>query len=129
MRGKQYESRQLTEKQKVFLEHLFDEDNPGDLKFAMKMAGYSPADEGALIRALKDEILDRAEMLLAANAPKAAISLIFTIEDGSREGARNSLAAAKELLDRVGIVKTDKVEVGGPDGSALVILPAKNQTE
>lgn len=129
MRGKQYETRPLTEKQKIFLDHLFDEDNPGDLNFALKMAGYSKADEGALIRALKDEILDRAEMMLAANAPKAAISMIFTIEDGTREGAKNSLAAAKELLDRVGIVKTDKVEVGSSDGSALVILPAKNPSE
>jgi hypothetical protein len=67
-------------------------------------------------------------MLLALNAPKAALGMIGVLDDPSALGARNTVAAAKELLDRAGVVKKEKMEVTGPEG-AMFILPPKQSSE
>jgi hypothetical protein len=42
-------------------------------------------------------------------------------------GARNSVSAAREILDRTGIVKKEQVEVKGPEGG-IFIMPPKQVT-
>lgn len=119
----------LTEQQEAFLNALFGE-AAGNFRVAMDMAGYSKHEYPArLIRNLKDEIIDRAEHMLAANAPKAVLSMTGVLDDPSALGTREKLAASKEILDRVGLVKTEKVEVKADKSAVLILPPLKYDTE
>jgi hypothetical protein len=112
----------MTEQQEKFLNALFGEAQ-GNFREAMNIAGYASTEYPArLIRSLKSEIMERAEYMLAANAPKAVLSMSGILDDPSALGNKDRLAAAKEILDRAGIVKTEKVE-HKTNGAAIVILP------
>ena len=112
----------VTEQQEKFLNALFGVAQ-GNFRIAMNVAGYASTEYPArLIRQLKSEIIERAENMLAANAPKAVLSMSGILDDPSALGNRDRLAAAKEILDRTGIVKTEKIEHKGV-ASAVVILP------
>ena len=120
--------KELTEKQKIFLEALCGEAN-GNIRGAMRIAGYS--DNTAIsevVSPLRDEIVDRASMMLAMNAPKATFSMINVLDDPGSLGARNAVAAAKEVLDRAGLVKKEKVEVQGPQGGIFILPPKREDT-
>ena len=100
----------MTEQQEKFLNALFGEAQ-GNFREAMSIAGYAPTEYPArLIRQMKNEIIERAEYMLAANAPKAVLSMSGILDDPSALGNRDKLAAAKEILDRAGLVKTEKIE-------------------
>ncbi len=112
----------MTEQQEKFLNALFGEAQ-GNFREAMNIAGYASTEYPArLIRSLKSEIMERAEYMLAANAPKAVLSMSGILDDPSALGNKDRLAAAKEILDRAGIVKTEKVE-HKTNGAAIVFLP------
>jgi hypothetical protein len=120
-------SRELTEKQAKFLEVLFEQAG-GDVVRAKELAGYSensPTSE--IIKCLKDEIMERTQLYMARNAPRAAMSLVGGMVDPTELGLRDKLSAAKDLLDRVGLVKTEKVQVEATNG--LMILPPKEKTD
>jgi hypothetical protein len=120
-------SRELTEKQAKFLEVLFEQAG-GDVVRAKELAGYSensPTSE--IIKGLKDEIMERTQLYMARNAPRAAMSLVGGMVDPTELGLRDKLSAAKDLLDRVGLVKTEKVQVEATNG--LMILPPKEKTD
>ena len=112
----------MTEQQEKVLNALFGEAQ-GNFREAMNIAGYAQTEYPArLIRSLKAEIIERAEYMLAANAPKAVLSMSGILDDPSALGNKDRLAAAKEILDRAGIVKTEKVE-HKTNGAAIVFLP------
>ena len=112
----------MTEQQEKFLNALFGEAQ-GNFREAMNIAGYAQTEYPArLIRSLKAEIIERAEYMLVANAPKAVLSMSGILDDPSALGNKDRLAAAKEILDRAGIVKTEKVE-HKTNGAAIVFLP------
>ena len=120
-------SRELTEKQAKFLEVLFEQAG-GDVVRAKELAGYSensPTSE--IIKCLKDEIMERTQLYMARNAPRAAMSLVGGMVYPTELGLRDKLSAAKDLLDRVGLVKTEKVQVEATNG--LMILPPKEKEE
>jgi hypothetical protein len=120
--------KQLTERQKVFLDALLG-DAKGSVRAAMKIAGYSDSTSVREAMApVAEEVAEAAQMLLALNAPKAALGMVGVLDDPSALGARNTVAAAKELLDRAGVVKKEKVEVSGPEG-AMFILPPKQTVD
>ena len=60
--------RELTDKQKSFLEHLVDTN--GDAKKAAELAGYS-SHYHHVVKTLKSEILELTQEILANSAPKA----------------------------------------------------------
>lgn len=121
------EKKHYTEKQQAFLDALAGPAR-GDIREAMNIAGYSSSTKiSEVVNGLRDEIIERATMVLAMNAPKAAFSIIGVLDDPSAMGARNSVAAARELLDRTGIVKKEQVEVKGPEGG-IFIMPPKQVT-
>lgn len=116
----------LTPKQKAFLDALFDTNIKGDIRAAMNVAGYSrDTSTGDVIDALADEIVERSRKMIAAHAAKATLAGIGVLDDPTALGADKVIQIAKELWDRAGIVKKDKLEVTGADGAALFILPAK----
>lgn len=115
----------LTEMQEAFLEALVGDAN-GNVRQAMRMAGYSDNTRpNNVLEPLRDEIINRTMLMLAYNAPKAALGLVGVLNDPSAMGARNSVAAAAQVLDRVGIVKKEQIEVKA-EGSTMFILPPKS---
>jgi hypothetical protein len=120
--------KKLTERQEALVDALMGEAN-GDFRTAMRIAGYS--DNTSIKEAvapIREHIVDAAQTMMAINAPKAAASLAGVFHDPSALGARNIVAAAKEVLDRSGVVKKEQIEVKGPEGG-IFILPPKNETE
>ena len=119
-------ARTLTDKQQAFLNALFDEAN-GDVITAKKIAGYSDSySTTEIVNGLKEEILDATHMFMARNAPKAAFALAGGLTNPTELGIRDKMAAAKELLDRTGLVKTEKMQVEAKGG--VMLMPAKNAT-
>lgn len=121
--------KKLTEKQEAFLEALTGEAK-GNIRQAMRMAGYSDATRmSEVVRPLRNEIVEYASMMLAMNAPKATFSMIDVLDDPSAMGARNAVAAAREILDRSGLVKKEQVEVKGPEGGIFILPPKQAPVE
>ena len=117
------EEKQLTEKQHAFLEALVGEAR-GDIRSAMRVAGYSDSTKvHEVVTPLREEIVDRASMMLAMNAPRATFSMIDVLHDPAAMGARNAVAAAREILDRSGLVKKEQVEIKGPEGGIFILPP------
>src|SRR5210317_1884129 len=115
--------RQLTEKQQKFLDVLFEEAR-GSMVEAKKLAGYSPTQHTAgIVESLKDEILERTNMYLAQSAPRAAMAMAGALIDPTELGIKEKMQAAKEVMDRVGIVKSEKVQVEATGG--VMLLPPK----
>lgn len=118
-------SRELTPMQTAFLDALFGEAR-GNIKEAKKLAGYSPnISEKSLVESLQDEIIAVARLQLAHAAPRAAIAMSDMLDDPVSLGAKEKMRAAEQILDRVGVSKTEKIEL---DGSAfhVVVLPPKD---
>ena len=117
-------ARALTEKQQRFLEVLFDEAG-GDVVAAKKLAGYGDnSSTAAIVEALKDEIADKTRTYFARTAPKAAMAMVGAIHDPTELGIKEKMVAAKDLLDRAGLGKVDKVDVSSSSGG-IFYLPTK----
>ena len=116
-------ARELNERQQKFLEVLFEEAG-GDVVAAKKLAGYSDnTPTTAIIKGLKEEILEATQMYMARNAPKAAMAMTGALYDPTELGIRDKMSAAKELLDRTGLVKTEKMQVEASGG--VMLMPPK----
>ena len=121
------EKRELTEKQTLFLEALMSEECKGNIKKAMNIAGYAEnTSSTVVVSALKDEINERAAMVMAMIAPRAAWGMVEVLDDPGSMGARNAIAAASQILDRTGLVKKEQIEVKNT-GEAMFILPPKSE--
>ena len=120
-------ARNLTEKQEMFLEALFG-DARGNTMQAIKLAGYAEGTSSAsIMKTLEAEIAERTKSLIATRGPQAAYSMLDVMENTTDLGNKEKMAAAKDLLDRAGFVKTDKVEVKAE--SPLFILPPKSDED
>ena len=116
-------ARQLTAKQQVFLNVLFDE-AAGNVTLAKKIAGYSDSSSTSeIVKGLKEEILEATQMYMARNAPQAAVAMAGAVMDPTELGLRDKMSAAKELLDRTGLVKTEKMQVEASGG--VMLMPPK----
>jgi hypothetical protein len=88
-RKKYIMTRQLTEKQQMFLKVLFDEAN-GDVVTAKHLAGYSEGTATTdVVNGLKDEIMDATQTYMARNAPRAAVALAGGLIDPTELGIRD----------------------------------------
>ena len=119
--------RELTERQQKFLAVLFDEAG-GDVVAAKKLAGYSDnSNTSEVVKSMKDEIMEATQMYMSRNAPKAAMAMVGGLYDPTELGIRDKMSAAKELLDRTGLVKTEKMQVEATGG--VVLMPPKQVTQ
>jgi|TARA_R110000787_G_scaffold160189_1_gene273911 phage terminase small subunit len=119
--------RELTDKQQSFLKHLVE--TQGDAKQAAQLAGYS-SPYHHVVKSLKSEILEITKEVLASSAPKAAFKLVEIMESNRPiVQASNKLAAATTLLDRVGVVKVDRVDVNHNVGGGIFLMPDKAPIE
>ena len=120
-------ARALTDKQQKLLAVLFDEAG-GDINVAKRIAGYSDATSSTeIINSLKEEILDATSAYMARNAPKAAMAMVGALYDPTELGIRDKMSAAKELLDRTGLVKTEKMQV--EDKGGVMLMPPKQMDD
>lgn len=119
--------RALTEKQELFLAVLFEEAEGDPLK-AKKLAGYSDnVPTSSVTASLVDEIAELTRKFIAQSSTKAAYTMFKVMGDTDMLGAKERMAAAKDLMDRAGFVKTEKVEVSTSE--PVFILPAKKTEE
>jgi len=117
--------KELTEKQQAFLHNLVSSN--GDSREAARKAGY--AEHYQVTKALKAEILDLAESILAHSAPQAAMKMVDIMNsDEPIPQANMRLQAAQSILDRIGLSKTDRIDVTHKTDQGLFILPAKKET-
>ena len=120
-------AKELTEQHKRFLEVLFADAN-GNISAAMRMAGFSEGySRRSLTNYLKEEIIEATQLYIAMAAPKAAVAMINAIDDPTELGLKEKMSAAKDLLDRAGLVKTEKVQVESTGG--IMVLPAKESAD
>lgn len=118
--------KEYTEKQLAFLEAMAGE-GLGNVKKSMAMAGYAPTThQKELINPLQDELIALANIVLATNSVKAAFGLTGVLDDPTALGAKNAVTAATQILDRVGIVKKEKVEVSSESGGLFILPPKKS---
>tara|TARA_B100000073_G_scaffold91752_1_gene72597 strand:+ start:226 stop:603 length:378 start_codon:yes stop_codon:yes gene_type:complete len=121
-------TRKLTERQQKFLNALFADAN-GSIKDAKIIAGYSPSTNNQeIIKSLKEEILEATQIFMASNAPLAAMAMVGGLYDPTELGIRDKMTAARELLDRSGLVKTEKMQVEST-GGVMLMPPKKTQEE
>ena len=116
--------RELTEKQKAFLDALFSgASSPTEAK---RQAGYSEATQTTnILKGLEDEVVERTKAFLTLHGPKAAKAIISGIDDPTQLGLRDKITSAKDILDRIGVERTEKLSVD----SGVFILPAKGEVE
>ena len=120
-------NKQLTTKQEAFLDNLVKVG--GDPKQAAELAGYSEGSYSSVVKSLKTEILDLATNILAQSAPKAAFKLVDIMDSSEPIPQANMrIQAAQQILDRVGLGKTDRLDVTVNTQGGLFILPAKEET-
>ena len=123
------QKRNLTDMQEKFLDVLFAEAR-GNPREAARLAGYSENSYSKVIRNLKKEITELAENHLSTHSAQAANRLIALLdEDGTTPQASIRLAAANSILDRVGIVKKDQLDINMKALHGIFILPAKDSPE
>jgi|TARA_R110000803_G_C11947027_1_gene317232 hypothetical protein len=114
----------LTEQQRLFVEVLFAAAG-GDPVKAKKLAGYSDnTPTRDIMNSIKEEIIEATQLYVAFNAPRAAMAVVQGIMDPTELGIKEKLNAAKDLLDRAGVVKTEKLHI--ETSSGVMILPPKS---
>jgi hypothetical protein len=117
----------LTDSQEKFLDALFGEAK-GNPKKAGELAGYSEHSYPKVLRNLKSEIVSRAETYLATHSARAAAKMVDMLdEDGTTPQASIRMEAAKQILDRIGIAKKEKLDVNVKALHGLFILPPKDE--
>ena len=115
-------TKKLTEQQQTFLEVLFEQAN-GSFVEAKKLANYAESyPTSSIVRTLQDEIIEATKSFLARSGPKAAISLVGVLDDPTELGIKEKIVVAKDILDRIGVSKTEKVEISS---NGIFILPSK----
>ena len=120
------QNKELTSQQKIFINALFGEAE-GNPKKAGEIAEYAPSSYPKVVKALKDEILESAEYSLALHSAKAVKGLVDALdEDGKTPGVNIRMEAAKQILDRIGLVKKDKIDITAQVAHGIFILPAKD---
>ena len=120
------DTKKYTEKQLAFVDALFGEAG-GNVTLAKRMAGYSENSANMyVLKPVQELIVERAEATLAMHAASAVTGITGLISDPIQPGAKVKLAAAKEILDRIGVVKIDKVQHSAEgDNNLVFVLPAK----
>ena len=124
----------LTEQQQKFLEALFISEEEGgaggDYVKAKKLAGYHPTySTRTLVENLKDEILEATKTYFVQVGPKAAMKIYGVMTEPTQLGGKEVVLAAKDLLDRAGLGKTENINVSTPGGGVLILPPKRVEGE
>ena len=97
----------------------------GDFKKSAELAGYS-GNHYQVLKSLREEVVDLASDVLAREAPQAAFKIIEVLKSNKPIPQANyKLQAAQTVLDRVGVAKTDRIQVDHNATGGIFILPEK----
>ena len=121
--------KELTEMQQKFLDVLFAEAK-GDIHKAKEMAGYSEnSSVYQIMSPIQEEIGQKLKESLGTTASINAYKNLLSVLDGNDDplGRKERIQVARDLLDRAGFDKTEKVEV--KSDNSLFILPAKENAK
>jgi len=120
--------RKYTEKQQSFLDAMYDS-KTGDVRQAMLVAGYEASSPVMfLIQSLSSELIEIATHTLAMNAPRAANKIVdIMVSNEPIPQVNQKLQAAQTLLDRVGVVKEQKMNVEHNVSGGIFVIPAKEE--
>lgn len=118
----------LTEQQQKFLDALGGEAK-GDFRKAKEIAGYSPTTSiTSITKLLADEILELTKNMMVLYGPKAAHTYEDILTDKAGMNAREKLNTASQIMDRIGLVKKEQIEVDAK-GASIVLLPPKKPVD
>jgi len=115
---------ELTEKQCKFLDLYIYGEHRGNAQACAEQAGYQRSSAPQTVRGLREEIIAEVEYALAGSTPLALFALLDGVMDGTIPGINGRIECAKQILDRAGLAKKEKMDlnVAVP---GLFILPAK----
>jgi precorrin isomerase len=118
--------RNYTPNQKKFLKELVKTNfqNPQESARVAKVRYWETC------QALKEDMKEISEALLIGSAPSAALTITNILHadtDNPPVFVKEKMAAAKEILDRAGVVKQDQVNVNHTHGGGIFILPTKTE--
>lgn len=118
----------LTEQQQLFLDAMADEiNNPtSDVEVAKEFAGYPPTYSSVkLIRELSKALEEDIRFYLLGRSLFAAKKMFELASDPNPlPGSEKILNASKEILDRAGITKKDKIELETTGPIHVIELPS-----
>lgn len=119
------------EKQKQFFKLLIK--NKGKVPVTLEAMGdeaYDYAYAYHLCQKYREYVLDLAESHLLLEAIHAASVIVDTMsEDGANPAAGLNLTAAKEVLDRIGLAKQERIKMEVDMPNAIFFLPAKDKKD
>jgi hypothetical protein len=124
------QKKKLTVLQQSLVEAYTDDDSPTRFQ---KMASVRAAGYGTHIKwsqvfpGVKDAIIEQTKSILAEAGPQAASQLIKYITHPEDAGGREQLQAIQLLFDRIGVVKSEKIEVEVTHNAVFVLPPKKEQ--
>ena len=113
--------RNYTDKQLAFLDKYQE---TFDISLSAAYAAY--ANKAQVTATLHREILTITENALALQAGKAVDTIVQALDANGTPQLRERLDAAKTILDRIGIVKKEKIEVEANVEGGIFILPRKD---
>ncbi len=76
-----------------------------------------------VVSSLREEITERASLMLAMNAPKTAFGIVVVLDYPSEMGVRHATSAAREVPGRTDLVKKEQVEATDSN-DGIFILPS-----
>ena len=127
----QEDKKKLTPKQEKLLFAFIEEGSPTrfNKKQSLLAAGYAESTVWAhVFPGIREEFIERTKDILAVEGPKIATDLLDIIENPTQAGVREKLKAITTAMDRIGIVKEEKVD-HHVTHSAVFVLPEKVEHE
>lgn len=115
----------FTDMQQKFLDVLFNEAE-GDFNAAKKLAGYALTNKDWLTEKLQKAVVELASNYLATNSARAAYAMVRIMDNPDEIGSDKKLAAAKEILDRSGLTKIERLQVNSDKPIGIFVLPPKD---
>lgn len=117
-------NKELSVEHQAFIDALLT--TRGNVTKAAELTGFSVQYGYRLMKLLREHIIATAEEVLALHAIRATNVLIDGMEGDLEIGANNQIESAKQVLDRIGLVKKDKVEISGPAGGIFLFPEKRN---
>lgn len=128
-------AKELTDKEKIFLEVLLEQTALGvSLDAAMWVArdkaGYAESTHPKQVYIqLEEEIISRITTELAMKMPEVIQKVDSVLKDPTQLGAKTVLDAATWMADRAGLVKKDQSTVTVKTEQGIIVMPPKKKEE
>lgn len=118
--------KEYTELQQRFLDIFMEPEYKGDIRKAMRAAGFNDSTSVAyVVNTLHEEMVERAQKVLATYGMKAAFALNEALDNPTALGTKERIKTANSILDRIGVKKQEETSEVKLPQHGIIILPAK----